>query len=279
MTVHYCDTIPSCEGSTPSSPPVRYVVLYLQVSTTEQARKEGTAEGFSIPAQRDAASKTAHRMGAFVVKEFVDSGRSGTSVNRPGLQRMLEYVEENPVDYVIVHKLDRLARNRADDSGINTRIRQSGVTLVSCSESIDPTPGGQLMHGIMASIAEFYSQNLALEVSKGIIQKLRDGGTPSRAPIGYKNIRAVADDGREYRTVKVDEAKAAMVRWAFHTYAAGDTTLSKITAFVKPPGPQVEHDQREAGARDDGEHGATDAPKPLLQGHHRLARSSLSWQP
>ncbi|MGB4778083.1 recombinase family protein [Microbacterium sp.] len=81
----------------------------------------------------------------------------------------------------------------------------------------------------MASIVEFYSQNLALEVNKGVIQKLRNGGTPSKAPIGYRNIRATAPDGREYRTVEVDETKAAMIRWAFHTYAAGDTTLSQIT--------------------------------------------------
>lgn len=211
MISHSPDTFPVSESSASSSL-VRYAVLYLRVSTTEQARKGGTAEGFSIPAQRAAATKTAHRMGAFVVKEFVDSGRSGTSMKRSELERMLTYINENLVDYVIVHKLDRLARNRADDSGINTRIRESGATLVSCSESIDPTPGGQLVHGIMASIAEFYSQNLALEVNKGIVQKLRNGGTPSGAPIGYKNIRAIADDGREYRTVAVDETKAAMVR-------------------------------------------------------------------
>ncbi|MGB4778082.1 recombinase family protein [Microbacterium sp.] len=140
VLVHGPDSFPPLESL--SSPPARYAVLYLRVSTTEQARKGGTTEGFSIPAQRELATKTVHRMGAFVVKEFVDSGRSGTSANRPGLQRMLTYVGENPVDYVVVHKLDRLARNRADDSDINTRITESGATLVSCSESIDPTRAG-----------------------------------------------------------------------------------------------------------------------------------------
>lgn len=211
---------------------VRYAVIYLRVSTTEQAHKGGLSEGFSIPAQRDMSTRAAHRMGAFVVKEFIDSGRSGTSVNRPGLQRMLEYIEEPRVDYVIVHKLDRLARNRADDSDINARIQRSGATLVSCSESIDPSPGGQLVHGIMASIAEFYSRNLAAEVNKGVIQKLRNGGTPCRAPLGYRNIRVIGSDGREYRCVEVDEQKAAMIRWAFHTYAAGNTTLSQITTSL-----------------------------------------------
>lgn len=68
-------------------------MLHLRVSTTEQARKGATAEGFSIPAQREAATKAAHRIGAFDVKELVDSGRCGTSMHRPRLQRMFEYIE------------------------------------------------------------------------------------------------------------------------------------------------------------------------------------------
>ena len=60
-----------------------------------------------------------------------------------------------------------------------------------------------LLHGIMSSIAEFYSRNLATEVMKGTIQKAKNGGTPARAPIGYLNVRKI-DDGREFRSVEVD---------------------------------------------------------------------------
>ena len=80
---------------------------------------------------------------------------------------MLRYLRENPVQYVIVHKVDRLARSRADDVVITMEIKKSGATLVSCSENIDETPSGLLLHGIMSSIAEFYSRNLATEVTKG----------------------------------------------------------------------------------------------------------------
>ena len=59
---------------------------------------------------------------------------------------------------MIVHKIDRLARNRADDVEITLAIKAAGATLVSCSENIDETPSGMLLHGIMSSIAEFYSQ-------------------------------------------------------------------------------------------------------------------------
>ena len=91
---------------------------------------------------------------------------------------MLCYLKDaGDVDYVIVHKLDRLARNRADDVEINRAFDEAGVRLVSTSENIDQTPGGILLHGIMSSIAEFYSRNLANEVIKGMSEKARNGGT------------------------------------------------------------------------------------------------------
>ena len=116
---------------------------------------------------------------------------------------MLARLAEGDVQYVIVHKVDRLARNRADDVAIVMAIRQSGATLVSVSENIDETPSGLLLHGIMSSIAEFYSANLGLEVKKGTTEKAKRGGTPFRAPIGYVNVREIID-GREIRTIAVD---------------------------------------------------------------------------
>ena len=74
----------------------KFAVSYLRVSTRGQAERGGGAdEGFSIPAQREANKKKALSMGAMVGKEFVDRGTSAKSVDRPELQKMLEYVKEN----------------------------------------------------------------------------------------------------------------------------------------------------------------------------------------
>jgi DNA invertase Pin-like site-specific DNA recombinase len=94
---------------------------------------------------------------------------------------MLQFVKENSVKYVVVHKVDRLARNRADDVAINLALHQAGAQLVSVSENIDQTPSGLLLHGIMSSIAEFYSRNLATEVTKGLVQKAKNVSTPGSA--------------------------------------------------------------------------------------------------
>jgi len=174
-------------------------------------------------------------MGALVVAEFVERGRSGTSIERPELQRMLAYIHDRPVGFVIVHKIDRLARNRADDAAITKTIQSTGADLVSTTEAINTTPSGRLLHGIMASIAEFYSQNLATEVMKGLRQKAVQGGTPGRAPLGYLNERRF-DDGREVRTITVDPERSEHVIWVFHAYATGEWSIPRLVTELAARG-------------------------------------------
>lgn len=93
-----------------------------------------------------------------------------------------------------------------------------------------------LLHGIMSSIAEFYSKNLATEVTNGLTQKFETGGTPMRAPIGYLNVRARDEQGREYRTVEIDPERAPLIRWVFEQYATGDRTVVDLLAEVTARG-------------------------------------------
>ena len=226
-------TMPMTETGTA---PLLTAVTYQRVSTKEQASKGGRDEGFSIPAQRQANARKAEDLGARIVAEFVDAGESARSADRPDLQRMLEYIATHQVTYCIVHKVDRLARNRLDDVEIHRRLVEAGVTLVSATENIDETPSGMLLHGIMSSIAEFYSKNLATEVTKGLTQKFETGGTPMRAPIGYLNVRKRDEQGREYRTVEIDAERAPLVRWVFEQYAAGERTVVDLLADVTARG-------------------------------------------
>jgi DNA invertase Pin-like site-specific DNA recombinase len=227
---------------TTSAKPAQYpgaakrAILYLRVSTKEQAGRGGEAEGYSIPTQRLLGHQKAEALGAAVVEEFVDAGESARSADRPELQRMLAYIEAEQVDVLIVHKIDRLARNRMDDLLITMALEKAGVQLVSCSEQIDnKTPSGKLTHGLMALIAEWYSSNLSSEVRTKTLQKVRNGGTVGKAPVGYLNVRRV-EAGRELRTVVVDPDRADHVRWAFSAYASGDYTVRQLTAALEARG-------------------------------------------
>ncbi len=163
-----------------------------------------------------------------IVEEFVDAGESARSANRPELKRMLKYVGEHRISTVIVHKVDRLARNRVDDVEINLELTKVGAQRVSCSENIDETPSGMLLHGVMSSIAEFYSRNLATESRKGMLQKAKGGGTVNAAPFGYINARTRSPEGREVRMVELDPDRAPWVPWIFEHYATGEWTVAMI---------------------------------------------------
>ncbi len=234
-------------------------VMYLRVSSKEQAEKGGEAEGYSIPAQREGCKRKATSLSAVVIEEFVERGESAKTADRPELQRLLAFLVEHPVKYVIVHKVDRLARNRADDVAINLAIHRAGAELVSVSENIDQTPSGLLLHGIMSSIAEFYSRNLANEVIKGTVQKAKNGGTPGRAPTGYLNVRGMVN-GREVRTVEVDPERGPLIAWAFEAYATGEWTIRRVLAELTARGLTTAPGTRGPG-------------KPLAVSHlHKLLR-------
>lgn len=168
---------------------------------------------------------------------------SARSADRPQLQALLRRLADTSqpaVSYVIVHKLDRLARARADDVDLLMAIQSAGAELVSVSEQIDGTPAGMLLHGIMASLAEFYSLNLSNEAKKGMGEKAKRGGTIGYAPVGYRNVSTrLADDSgveRDVKTVEVDPERAPHVIWAFQRYAEGDISITSLTAALAARG-------------------------------------------
>ncbi|WP_454922392.1 recombinase family protein, partial [Actinomyces naeslundii] len=85
-------------------------------------------------------------------------------------------------------------------------------------------------------IAEFYSRNLANEVIKGMGEKARNGGTLGKAPLGYINVRAKDEHGREIRTVALDEERASLVRLAFTEYATGNWTVRQLADHLNTLG-------------------------------------------
>ena len=207
----------------------KQAVLYLRVSTTEQARRGGEAEGFSIPVQRETARARAEMLGAAVVEEFIDAGKSATTMNRDGLKALLRYVEAERPIYVIVYKLDRLSRDLANDISIRKAISAAGSQLISCSEPVDDSsPMGVMVLNMMANWNEYYSKNLGEEMKGKLIAKIRSGGTIGKAPIGYLN-RVQRIGGVEVHDVVVDEVRGPLMAWVFDAFSSGDWSLNTIT--------------------------------------------------
>jgi DNA invertase Pin-like site-specific DNA recombinase len=165
---------------------------------------------------------------ANLVDEYVDRGESARSADRPALKAMLARIAEaRDVDAVVVHKIDRLARNMEDHVAIRALLRRRGVALVSVTENVEETASGRLVEGIHALMAEFYSANLAAEIKKGLSEKAKQGGFPHGAPLGYVNLREVIA-GHQVARIVPDPERAPLVSFAFESYATGEWTLQRL---------------------------------------------------
>jgi site-specific DNA recombinase len=218
-------------------PGVKRAVLYLRVSSRDQLETDYDDDGLSIGAQRERATQKATEYHAAVVDEYIERAESAKTDHRPALTAMLRRIkDQRDVDYVIVWKVDRFARNRRDDANMLFEIELAGARLISATENIDQTPAGRLMHGMLASFAEYYSRNLANEVVKGATEKAKRGGTPNRAPLGYLNVREQLPQGGEVRTVVIDPERGPIIEWAFETYATGLYSLADIAILLEVRG-------------------------------------------
>ena len=219
----------------PEAEPVEAAAIYVRVSSTGQLGRDGDEDGYSIPAQVEACKKEAISRGAEVARVYIERAESAKSDDRPVLQQMLKELPALGVKYLIVHKVDRLARNRLDDATLYQRIVGMGIKLVSASENIDDTPAGQLMHGMLATFAEYYSNNLASEIMKGLTRKHEQGGTPFKPPIGYLSKRELIGN-QDIRSVILDPVRAPLVQLAFTLYSTGEWPLKRLAAHLEEQG-------------------------------------------
>jgi site-specific DNA recombinase len=225
------------EHNTEDEPARELAAVYARVSSAGQLGRDGDedGDGYSLPAQVDGCKREAIDLGADLAKVYLERAESARSDNRPVLQQMMRELPALGVKYLIVHKVDRLARNRLDDAVLYQKLVGMGITLVSASENIDETPAGRLMHGMLATFAEYYSNNLSTEVKKGLRRKHELGGTPFKPPIGYQSAERQAG-AQGIRGVVFDPERAPLVKRAFQLYLTAEWSLRDLANHMAEQG-------------------------------------------
>ena len=104
-------------------------------------------------------------------------------------------------------------------------LRRRGVRVVSITEQADDTPTGKLLEAIIESVDEFYSENLAQEVTRGMREAASRGfWMTTYAPYGYK--RVYAQDGPKKRPkLELNPPADAVVRRIFDMVLQGRSIL------------------------------------------------------
>jgi len=120
---------------------------------------------------------------------------------------MIRDAAQNKFEAVLVHKLDRFARNRNDSIAYKVELKRHNVSVMSVTEPLDGSPESIILESVLEAMAEYYSKNLAREVEKGkkenALRCMHVGGVP---PLGYdvdKATKKLIVNENEANTVKL----------------------------------------------------------------------------
>ena len=197
--------------------PLTPAALYARVSSDRQD------VDLSVSAQLRALKDYAGANGYSVAREYVDEAESGLVADRPQFREMIEEGSKPkaPFDVILVWKFSRFTRKREHAVAFKSMLRRKGIRVVSITEQAEDNATGRLLEGIIESVDEFYSENLAQEVVRGMREAASRGFfLASNAPFGYKRVK-VNDGGKERPTLEVDPAAAPVVREIFEKSLRG----------------------------------------------------------
>ena len=197
------------------------VALYARVSSDRQD------VDLSVSAQLRALRDYAQKHGYLVAREYVDEAESGRIADRPQFQKMLNEASkpEAPFQEILVWKFSRFTRKREHAVAFKAMLRRRGVRVVSITEHADDSPTGKLLEAIIESVDEFYSENLAQEVTRGMREAASRGfWVTSYAPYGYKRVY-VQDGPKKRPTLELNPPAAAVVRRIFDMVLQGKSIL------------------------------------------------------
>ena len=207
------------------------VALYARVSSDRQD------VDLSIAAQLRALRDYANKNGYIVVREYVDEAESGRIADRPEFRKMIDAASKTsaPFQEILVWKFSRFTRKREHAVAFKSMLRRKGVRVVSITEHADDTPTGKLMEAIIESVDEFYSENLAQEVTRGMRESASRGfWVSSYAPFGYNRVM-VQDGPKKRPTLEPDPDASRIVKRIFEMAETGKGMVN-ITSTLNDEG-------------------------------------------
>lgn len=188
------------KGFTEVDDAVRRAVIYARYSSHNQREA-------SIEQQIKWCMEYAERNGYSVIGIYSDKAISGKTDNRPQFQRMMRDSKKGLFDYVIAWKSNRMGRNMLQAMTNTAKLAEQGVRCLYTEESFDDTAAGRFALRNMMNVNQFYSENLAEDVRRGMMDNAEKCMVNGRVSFGFRKGK----DGK----FEIQEDEAAIVREIF----------------------------------------------------------------
>lgn len=168
----------------------------------------------SIEQQIEACRKHAAELGLTITDTYEDRALSGRTDNRPAFQRMMRDAKDGKFQYVLAWKSNRMGRNMMQAMVNESRLMDCGVKVFYAEEDFDDSAAGRFALRSMMNVNQFYSDNLAEDVRRGLMDNASKCMANGRQPLGYKR----GENGK----IVVDEPAATIVREVYARVASGE---------------------------------------------------------
>jgi len=204
------------------------VVIYIRVSSSDQV------EGTSLETQEKTCREYCDREGMDVVSIFSDRGESAKTADRPEFQKMIRFctLKRNRIDFVVVYRIDRLARNNHDHAVYTSLLAAHDVAVRSATEPISDDPTGRFVQTVLSGIAELDNDIRGQRAKDGMLRVVEKGAWPHKAPLGYVNGR----DDQNLPILLEHPEQGPMIRRMFNLAATGKHTITQIRDIMERKG-------------------------------------------
>ena len=190
--------------------PAKYsgaAVIYARYSSHNQ-------RDVSIEQQVKQCQEFALRSNLQIIEVYADRAISGKTDQRPNFQRMMREAEKKKFKYVIAWKSNRMGRNMLQAMINEARLDEYGVRCLYTEEDFDDTAAGRFALRNMMNVNQFYSENMAEDVMRGMMDNAQKCMVNGPIPLGYRK----GTNGK----YEVEPKEAEVVKEIFERFHDGD---------------------------------------------------------
>ena len=183
-------------------------VIYARYSSHNQ-------RDVSIEQQVENCREFAERNNLLITEVYADRAITGKTDRRPNFQRMMRDAAKSKFQYVVAWKSNRMGRNMLDAMMNDARLRDMGVRCLYTEEDFDDTAAGRFALRTMMNVNQFYSENMAEDIKRGMRDNAENCKVNGAIPLGY--VRGL--DGR----YAIEPTEAAIVREIYKRVLEGES--------------------------------------------------------
>jgi site-specific DNA recombinase len=217
---------PTIEGTEKREISAPRALIYSRVSTDEQAR------GYSLQTQRESCQRYCDERGYTALANF-DDAHSGTEIDRPGLNALIDATKELRPDVIVLHDVDRLGREIIVQAIAERDLSRYGARIEYVLGGGSGSPDQELLKFMKQGIAVYENRQRVERSKRGKDARVRAGHVlvAARPSYGY---RYVAGDRSGHFEIHPEEA--AIVRRMFNWCVDDGLTTYEIAKRLHAEG-------------------------------------------